>query len=239
MPDIPRMLAAAHEVKHLFDSSLLACKVNDRGEARVSATICLTIAEQFAATLCLVEAGFSSLAPILVRSMLEGLADLLNLVKDARYLGQMRFENARNDVNLFTEYTHDPEMQEDKEAIANLREWSAKAAPLRAELAAEGFRPQSVVDKFKKAGILQNYVAYRVFCSFAHNQLTTLIGRHGGNFELRYHNEAPPELTASTLNVAVSILCRAVETLPRFTSVSAGEMDQAVKAANEIWSKLN
>ncbi len=170
--------------------------------------------------------------------MLEGLADLLNLVKDARYVTQMRFENARNDVNLFTEYAADPAMQDDKEAIATLTDWKSKAEPLRAKLGAEGFRPKSAMEKFRQAGILQNYVAYRVFCAFAHNQLTTLIARHAGKFELRYHHDASSEMTASTLTVAVSILCQAVATLPRFTDVSAAQMGEVTGAADQIWSKL-
>ena len=149
----------------------------------------------------------------------------------------MRFENARNDVILFQEYANDPEMQKDSEAIAKLTEWKAKAEPIRESLHAKGYRTQSKLNKFKQANIFHDYVAYRVFCSFAHNQLTTLIARHAGNFELNYHSEGAPEMTASTLTVAVSILCQAIAALPKFTNVSAAELDQAVKIANEIWSK--
>jgi len=164
MSDLPKKLAAAHEVKHLLDELLARAKVNDSGEARVSATLCLTIAEQFAAALCLIEGGFSSHAPIIVRSMLEALASLFNLVHDAKYLDQLRFDNARSDVILFDEYAADSEMKENKDAIAKLAEWKAKAQPVRDELAARGFRRQDVIEKFKKAKIFQCYVTYRVFC---------------------------------------------------------------------------
>jgi hypothetical protein len=235
MADIPKMLAAAHNVKRLYDDVLIRANVQDSGEFRVSAILCLTIAEQFAAVLCLVESGYSSHAPILVRSMLEGLANLINLVNDANYLDQIRYENARDDVILFEEYAADPEMQKDKKAIATLASWKDKAKPVRDELASKGFQKQKIITKFKKANILENYVVYRVFCSFAHNQLTTLQARHAGKF-LHYHYEAPPAMTGSTLTVAASILSRAINMLPSFTDISASELKSVIDIANTNWT---
>jgi hypothetical protein len=235
MADIPKLLAAAHEVKRLYDEVLMRANVQDSGEARISATLCLTIAEQFGAMLCLTDGGFSSHAPILVRSMLEGLANLINLVNDANYLDQIRYENARSDVILFDEYAADPEMQNDKEAIATLANWKSKAQPIRDELAGKGFKKQDVIAKFKKANILPNYVAYRVFCSFAHNQLTTLLARHAGEF-LHYHYEAPAAMTASTLTVAVSILSQAINMLPSFTNITSDELKIVIDIADANWS---
>ena len=239
MPDMTQMLAAAHAMKNEFEEIILRASVKDSGEARVSATLCLTIAEQFAATLHLIEGGYSTHAPILVRSMLEGLANLICLVDDPNYLNQIRLENARSNVILFNEYAADPDMQENKDALAILAEWRARDEPVRDELSARGFRKQDVIEKFKKANILQNYVAYRVFCSFAHNQLTTLIARHVGQFELRYHSDAPPALTASLLNVAASILCRAVVTVPKYTDIPEEKMRLAVDAADAAWTKAS
>jgi Family of unknown function (DUF5677) len=238
MPDIPKMLSAAHTIKaQLDDEILLKINVQDSGEARVSATLCLSIAEQFAATLHLIEGGFSAHAPIIVRSMLEGLANLLNLVRDANYLNQINFDNARNDVILFTEYAAVPDMQDNKEALATLAAWKKRAEPIRDELSAKGFQKQDVIEKFKKADILQNYVAYRVLCSFSHNQLTTLIARHAGHNELLYHREAPPDMTASLLTVAVSIICRAIETVPKFTDVSRDKVRPILDAADAMWTE--
>lgn len=234
MPNIPKRLAGAHEIKRLYDKVLMRANVQDSGEARVSATLCLTIAEQFAAMLCLAESGFSSHAPILVRSILEGLANLINLINDANYLDQIRYENARSDVILFDEYAADSEMQKDFEAMATLASWKDKAKPVRDELADKGFKKQDIIAKFKKANISQNYIAYRVFCSFAHNQLTTLLARHAGKF-LHYHYEAPAAMTASTLTVAVSILSRTIDMLPSFTDISAGELKNIIDTADATW----
>jgi Family of unknown function (DUF5677) len=235
MPDLPKMITAAHKAKERFDEMLLRANVQDSGEARVAATLCLTICEQFAAALHLVEGGFSTHAPIIARSMLEGLASLLNLVKDPNYLDQMRFENARADVILFEAYAADPEMQENKEAIATLTQRKDKAQPVRDALRAKGVKPKGVIEQFKQAGMFQNYVAYRVFCSFAHNQLTTLLSRHASNFELRYHHDAPAETIACILTVALSVLCRAIDTLPKFTDLVAAEVTRALDDADAAW----
>jgi hypothetical protein len=104
-------------------------------------------------------------------------------------------------VTLFEEYVSDPDIQKDKEVVAKLTAWKAKAKPVRDALKARGIKHQGIIEQFKQAGMLENYVAYRAFCSFTHNQLTTLISRHAGNFELRYHHDAPAETTESTLRV--------------------------------------
>lgn len=236
MPNIPAMLIAAHNIKAQLDALLLRARVQDSGEHRVAATLCLTIAEQFSATLHLIEGGFSSHAPVMVRSMLEGLANLLNLVNDPAYVDQIRYDNARADVVLFTEYAADPEMQDNADALETLARWKAIAEPVRDELEAKGYGKLDVYQRFKRANILSTYVAYRVFCSFAHNQLTTLLARHADRLELRYHAEAPEALTSSLLNVAISILCQAVVTASHYTDLVDAELRQAIDAADTIWS---
>lgn len=236
MPNIPAMLVAAHNIKAEIDGMLLRAQVQDSGEHRVAATLCLTIAEQFAATLLLIEGGSSSHAPVMVRSMLEGHANLLNLVGNSAFVDQMRYDNARADIVLFTEYAADPEMQGNTDAQEKLARWKADAEPVRDELEAKGYGKLDVYQRFKKANILSTYVAYRVFCSFAHNQLTTLLARHADRFELRYHAEAPKALTASLLNVAVSILCQAVMTASHYTDLADADLRKVIDAADATWS---
>lgn len=230
-----KRLAAAREVKYRIDQVILRANFQDSAEARVSASLCLTIAEQYAAAIYLISGGFSSHAPIIVRSMLEGLANLLNLVSDAGYLDQMRFENARSDVILFEEYARDPDMQDDQQAIQTLAALRDQAIPVRDELAARRFTKQDLPTKFKQAKIQQHYVAYRVFCSFAHNQLTTLLSRHAVRFDLKYHNEAPEEMTEGLLSIAVYILYRAVATFPTFSNVPEGELKQVLDEIDALW----
>jgi hypothetical protein len=238
MPNIPAMLAAAHEIKAQLDELLLRARVQDSGEHRVAATLCLTIAEQFAATLHLIEGGFSSHAPVMVRSMLEGHSNLLNLVSDPAFVEQITYDNARANIVLFTEYAADPGMQDNDDAQETLSRWKADAEPLRDELEAKGYGKLDVYQRFKRANILSTYVAYRVFCSFAHNQLTTLLARHADRFELRYHFEAPKELTAGLLNVATGILCQAVVTASHYTDLTDAELRQVIDAADATWTAV-
>lgn len=238
MPNITAMLAAAHDIKVQLDVLLLRCCVKDSGEHRVAAALCLTIAEQFSATLHLIEGGFSSHAPVMVRSMLEGHANLLNVVSDPAFVDQIRHDNARADVAFFTEYAADPAMQENTEAQETLAKWKADAKPVLDELKTKGYRKLDLYQRFKRANIQHTYVTYRVFCSFAHNQLTTLLARHADRFELRYHCEAPEALTASLLNVAVGILCQAVITASHYTDLSDAELREVIDSADAKWSAV-
>jgi hypothetical protein len=237
MADIKAMLGTANEIKFSFDQVLLRANVRDSGEARVAASFCLTICEQFAAVLCLVEGELSTHAPVMIRVMLEGLADLINLTNEPGYLDQIRFENARSDVVLFEQYASDPDMQDDKEALETLAKWRSIAIPIRDELKAKGLQRRDIKWKFDKAGISQDYVAYRVFCSYSHNQLTTLLSRHRGKYELRYHHEPPLEMTARTLSIAASILCRTINELPKFTDISKEEAVQVTNEADKKWAR--
>lgn len=238
MSDLLKKLAAAHEVKNHFDEMIVGSNVQDTGQARVSATLCLTISEQYAAVLCLIESQLSSHAPIIVRSMLEGLANLLNLVNDASYLDQMRFEDAHSNNVLFEECTKNPDVRDDKEAIARFSEWKAEGQPLLDELKKRGLKKQNITDKFDQAKISDCYIAYRVLCSSAHNQLTALTSRHAGKFEMRYHDDAPEENTVRVITIAMSILWQAIETLPKFTDVLEGQVTLAIKDAEKIWSAV-
>ena len=236
MPDIQKMLTAAHLIKQQYDEFLLHANVTDSGEARIAASLYLTISEQFDATLCLVENEIASHAPILVRSMLEGLANLINLVNDADYLNQIRFEDARSNIILFDAYAADPEMRKDAAAIATLAEWRNISIPVRDELAGKGFKDQRVITKFKNAKIEPLYLGYRVFCSITHNQLTALMARHSGPF-LRYHHEAPTELIASTLTCAVAILTNAVKLSPMFSDIPEAEIQASMDKADADWTE--
>lgn len=232
------MLEAAEKIKKDFEQLVLNVQVNDSGEARVAATMLLTVLEQFGAAMLLLDKGYASHAPIIVRSMLEGLANLINLCNDPNYLNQLRFDNARNNVTTFTEYASDTSMQDDPKAVALLNEWRDKEIPVKAELAAIGFKKQDVIEKFRLAGIQSTYIAYRVFCSFAHNQLTTLMARHAGNKELSYLKDAPDELKQSILKVSLMILCQSMNLLPKISNLSAENLSQKINEIDTFWTSV-
>ena len=235
MSELGDLVKAAKVAKALVDQTLFKAIVVDSGEARVAAALCLSISEHFSATLCLIEGRHTAQGAIIVRSMLEGLADLLNLVRDPGHLNQMRFENARSDVTLFDDFGFDTSIIGNSKITEKLTEWRAKALPIRDELRSKGYKRQTVVQKFKSAEIQTDYIAYRVFCSFAHNQLTTLIARHAGPAVLRYHDDVPEETVKSILTVSLAILCKAVNVLPNFTDIDALELTSTLNHVDAIW----
>lgn len=238
MTELNELIDTAKVAKNQVDLMLLKAQVSDSGEARVASSLCLSIAEQFSATILLIEKQHSAQGAIIVRSMLEGLADLLNLEKDPEHLNQMRFENARYDVTLFNEFASDASIKGNLKMAATLAEWKAKALPIRDELQSKGFNRQAAEQKFKHAGIQSDYIAYRVFCSFAHNQLTTLISKHAGPNVLRYQDDLPSETVKSILTVALAILCKAVKTLPKFTDIKALEVTRMLEHIDEMWDAV-
>jgi hypothetical protein len=168
--------------------------------------------------------------------MLEGLADLINLLNDPAYLGQLKYENAKSDATLFDEYAQVPDIATSDEIVATLNAWKQRAGPLRDELYAKGFRKLPAEKKFEMAGLHDDYVAYRVLCAFVHKSVTSLIARHGDvQPMLRYRDVAAPEQVVSFLNVAVECLGRTLVNLPKFTDLNDAEIQAVVAQARTTW----
>jgi hypothetical protein len=236
MPEFDKMFKAARSAKERIDAMLLRANVQDSGEARVSATFLLTIAEQFAAVVHLVEGRFSHHAPILVRSMLDELADLRNLVDDPNYLDQLKFEDARSHILIVDDLMADADVSSDPSMVAKLAEWKQKYQPICDTLKSQGLKPRRATEKFRRAKVSSLYVSFRVLSSDAHGQLTNLIARHAGDWELRYHFEPPRKSTESLLTIALAILCQAANLSPKFTDVSAAEMMKAIDDIEADWT---
>ena len=151
MPKLDKILKAARRAKERIDALLLRARVQDSGEARVSATFLLTIAEQFAAMAYLVEGKFSTHAPILVRSMLDELADLRNLADDPNYLDQLKFEDARSNVLMVDDFAADPDISSDPSARAKLAQWRQEYQPICDTLKSQGLKPQRAMEKLLRS----------------------------------------------------------------------------------------
>lgn len=94
--------AAALTILDRFEELIGRANVSDSGEARIGACLTLTIFEQFRCAMCVIDGGYASHAAGPIRSMLEGVADLMNLSKSADYLDQLHYEDARSNVALFS-----------------------------------------------------------------------------------------------------------------------------------------
>lgn len=230
------MLKVAEKIKQSIEQIIFSANINDLGEARVAASLLLTVVEQFGAVLHLLNNEYSSHSPIIVRSMLEGLANLINLCNDRNYLNQLRFDNEKNNELTFKQYAEDPLMKDDPQAIAKLNNWKNIETPIKEELVRKGFKKQDVIDKFRLAGIQSTYIAYRVFCSFTHNQLITLMARHADEEQLNYLKGAPEALKQSILNVALSILCQAINLLPKFSDFDSNDLRKQIDEVDLLWA---
>lgn len=237
MKDIQGMFDRAERFKVDVDELFGRIEVKDSGEHRVAMMLMLTIAEQYAVALRLFQCGSSSHAPIVLRSMLEALVSLNLLVKDPKHADQMRFKDASENVRLCDDYINDLDMQQDKEMVELLTKLKAEAENDFKELRAKGFKKKHIADEFELAGIKDNYLAYRVYCGATHNQLTALMARHAGN-PLRYNEEPPESSREAILSCMVTMLVRAVHTLPTYTTAKEAEVTELVDGADEDWKAL-
>ena len=235
MPDIQKMLLAAGLIKQHCDTFILRAKVTDSEVARAAAHLCLTIAEQFDATTCLIENQMSSHAPIMVRPMLEGMADLYILVDDATHLDQMAYDSARSGAKSYELMATFAEMQDDRGAFASIQAAAALSVMERDRLKKDGLRPQKIEDKLTKAGLGDSYASYLLLCGYSHNDLQTLHVRHAGR-HLRYHHEAPTSLTTGMLTIAIRLMTEAVVLLPKFSDIPEEEMVAARVQMDSAWA---
>jgi hypothetical protein len=237
MKDLAKMLNRAEQLKRSVDELIGGIEVKDSGEHRVGMMLMLTIAEQYFATLHLFRCGSSSHAPIMAKSMHEALVSLELLVKDPKHADQMRFKDASENIRLCNDYANDPDTQQDQAMVKLLADLKSEAEAVFNELQANGFKKRQIENEFALAGIKDNYLAYRVYCGPAHNQLTALMARHAGN-PLRYHEEPPVSSKVALLSCIVSMLARAVHTLPIFTTAKEAEVTELVDDANEGWKEF-
>ena len=238
MLDPAALLAAGEAVGRNFDALLEQAIVLDTGEARISACLCLTIEEAYVATLAVLRSRAPSHAPVLIRSMHEAVADLMALVANPGHLDQIRFDNADQMLKTVREFAADPDLQDEAEAQAAMAEWRAREQPIYEDLRGRGYRGITVLETFKRAGIARDYAGYRFMCSFAHNNLTTLLARHAGTDHLRVNDDLPVATLKSMLGLAISIFGRAVHTLPNYTTLSAESVKIAIDQADAEWGQV-
>lgn len=234
MADIQKMLSRAEQFIESVDELFGRVEVKNSGEHRVAMMLMLTISEQCSVVLQIFRCGSSSHAPIVLRSMLEALMSLSLLLKDPKYADQMRFKDASENVRLCDDYIKDLDTQQDKEMVESLTKLKAEAEKDLKELQAKGFKKKQIADEFELAGIKDNYLAYRVYCGATHNQLAALMARHAGK-PLRYRQESPESSTVAILSCMMSMLVRAVHTLPAYTTTKDVEVTDLVNKIDEDW----
>lgn len=232
--------AAATTILDSFEVLLGRANVADSGEARIGACLTLTIFEQFRSALCLIDAGYASHAAGPIRSMLEGVADLLILSKNSNYLDQLHYENARSNVALFNELLklkNVPDVMAEK-----VGEWRGHDEPIRKRLRKAGHEKLAIEEKLKRADLGDAYAQYRILCAMVHTSIASLISRHAGRerlTELGYCRPADPDVIGMLLLIAVDLLVRAGSELHSFTDLTEDEVDGVADEAKHVWGAVD
>jgi hypothetical protein len=236
MPKPEAARAAATTILDSYEVLLGRANIADSGEARIGASLILTIFEQFRSALCLVDAGYGSHAAGPIRSMLEGVADLMNLSKNAAYLDQLHYENARYNVTLYNELLRLKGVPH--EMATKVGAWMAVEKPIRNRLEKAGLTKKAIEQKLKDAGLGEAYAQYRILCAMVHTSVTSLIARHAGReriTELGYCRPPDPDAVGMLLLIAVDLLVRAGSELHSFTDLTEDEVNAVAEGAKRVW----
>jgi hypothetical protein len=139
-----------------------------------------TIIEQFHSCIAMVEAEASTALPNTIRSMLEAVVELENLLTDPSYYQHMEASNLEQIVKLLS-HSHLPILDglREKHDVDRLRgQYEAQLG----ELTKAGFSPLAIWRRFKRADRMDQYnTLYALYCLDAHNNVAALAERHFGS----------------------------------------------------------
>jgi hypothetical protein len=139
-----------------------------------------TVIEQFHSCIAMVEADAATALPNTLRSMLEALVELENLLTDATYYQYMEAANLEQMTKLLSQ-SHLPILNglRDKHDVDALHAEYKKKLD---ELAEDGYSPLPIWRRFKRADRMDQYnTLYALYCLDAHNNITALAERHINN----------------------------------------------------------
>ncbi|WP_315134649.1 DUF5677 domain-containing protein [Achromobacter marplatensis] len=241
MLDLKRIHKTANTIIGMFEHDLLPriTVLADNEAAKMSACLTLSIFEQFQAAMRLSGAGLASHAAGPIRSMLDGLGDLLNLSTSPDYVESMKLYTARENGKLFDELLASDNI--DDEMRGTLNDWIGLNRPIVADLTARGVKTSGLKEKLTNAGAGGMYVSYRVLCAFVHSNVTTLLQRHdnGSPPVLEYRAPIRPEVIVMLHNLAMDYLIRCVNEIPKFsTGVPADGVGEMTDKAVAMWREV-
>ena len=235
--DVPRaaLIGAAVAIAERLDGLLAGARFLEDEHHQYAGRLCLTIAEAFSAVVAVIRSPVQTHAPTLVRTMLETLVDLQNLIADPAYLDQMRFDNADQALKIFAGFRDDPDAGIREEERRGLDRWIALEQRIYEQTRTPARENFSIYRKFERAGMLDMYRgAYRFLCSVAHNDLNTLRARHGRGPQLRFKHPLRSETLGSIIGLAARLYAMAIRTTPRYSSISERDANGAADWANDL-----
>jgi hypothetical protein len=158
--------------------------------------------------------------PILLRSILEGYVDLLNLIHDPKYGHHL-------DSSLLTEWIKllDEAKTGNNELVLSLidipEEIITQLKNKNEELKKNGFKPLQSKEKFKRAEMLKEYRSiFNMLCCDSHNNLRSLIARHinqkDDDFLIVIYKATTPQDSAMHVALITEYFLRATELVHDF-----------------------
>ena len=232
------MLTAFGDIKNLFGEVLGKMEIQDSGEARLAGLLLATIAESYCVIGVLGGTPYGSHSPTHCRSMMECFVNLMLLVKNPTHAEQIRFENARQSMVVLNGFAADAGVAADARIMAELDAIRQQHGPVHDELKAKGLKEKKIVKLFEEAGRKDLYLPYRFLCTFTHNQLNTLAGRHVGRGQILLGQPLPDETLKMILGLSIMIYAQALQLAPNFSDIKAVDVTQAHAAADARWSSL-
>jgi len=168
--------------------------------------------------------------PLIVRSLFEAYIDFLNLISDRDYIFCLKVSELDEwikitkieniEANPFMSGFNDkPEIEKQiQEYIEQLEDLKSK-----------GFNKMSYYDKFKKAGMENEYRSvYNFLCSYSHNNIRALIDRHldwneaEADFNITIYSSRPESLSHYFIELGYECLNK-----------SSYEIHKVLKSGNE------
>lgn len=104
-----------------------------------------------------------------------------------------------------------------------------------AELRAQGLRMQRGRQKFERAGISGDYVAFQFLCSSTHNDLNTLTARHVRDGHLVVCDDMPAATLKSICGVLLATLVNSVRQLPHLSDLPAARVEEVIALQVTRW----
>lgn len=231
-----KLIAAAKEANEVLTRLVGAISLDGEERTRAAGMLLATIAEQMGAVIVLMATPMQSHAPILVRTMLEALVDLKCVVTDEDYLEQLEFTDVLQLRKVLIDYAKDPEFmaveQFQREHAAVMAEVEPRYEELR-----QGRSPVDIATRFRRAGMAGAYVVYRMYCTWSHNQLFALRGRHQASGPIEMGAAMPIDMQRAVIVNAVKTYSDALRMLPQFASnADAGKIEVALMTADALVS---
>lgn len=176
--------------------------------------------------------------PIVLRSLLEAVVDLVNLCEEPTYGYYLEAREASDWVNFLGAAAHGNNPYLDQVAEApGLKESLEKHKEKLAGLKSKGYSPLQIKSKFKKAGMESEYATiYAELCTHSHNTIRALRKRHvevaDDGFNVVFYRLTTLDEIEHYLGMSVELLVQATERLHKLLNSDALEAVTALR--NEV-----